>query len=357
MAISHLCSTYPTWASWYCSSATTLQDLVLSSFDEVHLAALAGAIPYLPWTSSGCCASCMDIADAAEIIYSHLQHVHVMMDLLEGGAREKKDQQVVHGLRNARIFDYVARDEERRALLDSLTAFALLQRDVERQYDSFWSVDFALSMVFVISDFKMAIGELNATVEYEQDPGLFTMPKRRVVVDDILRKLLDGLVNILEYRFKIVAMSVPSLSDLISQVHSHGQQISDELEAEIPRVREAYENIPWWQSVAPIEMLGEGTQRRVFTSYHEFLEAKAVDIRDLVERAAIVNDNFRMLGRYFSWYMDVPPTGVITKRPGRVLTVARLLEVVEDLEYRISSIGTGTKMPRRRFTCTCAQLP
>ncbi len=88
-------------------------------------------------------------------------------------------------------------------------------------------------------------------------------------------------------------MGVPSSS----QVHTHGQRISEELEAEIPRVRDAY---AWWQSVALIERLGEGTQWRVFTGYHNFPSVKAMDIRDRVEHAAIVYDKFAMLRWYFT---------------------------------------------------------
>ncbi len=74
-----------------------------------------------------------------------------------------------------------------------------------------------------------------------------------------------------------------------TRVHIHGQRISKELKAELPRVREACENILWWQSGAPIEILGEVTQRRVLTSYRNSPSAKAVDIRDRVERVMIIS--------------------------------------------------------------------
>ncbi|KAK0494198.1 hypothetical protein EDD18DRAFT_363464 [Armillaria luteobubalina] len=178
------------------------------------------------------------------------------------------------------------------------------------------------------------------------------------MVDDTLRRTLDELMKSLELRFTLLAMGVPSLLDVISQVHTHGQRISEELEAEIPRVQEAYENIPWWQSVAPIEILGEGSQRKVFTTYHEFLSAKAMYIREKVEHAAIVYDHFAMLRGYFTWYKNGPPSGGVVKRreAGRVRTVARLLEIMEDLEYRMNSIGTAG-ISAHRFTCPRLQLP
>ncbi len=138
------------------------------------------------------------------------------------------------------------------------------------------------------------------------------------MVDDTLRRTLDRLVKSLELRFTLLAMGIPSLLEVVSQVHTHGQRISEELEAEIPRVREAYENIPWWQSVAPIEILGEGTQRRVFTSYHDFLSAKAMHIRERVEHAAIVYDHFMMLRGYFTWYTNGPPSVSLLFYIGRV---------------------------------------
>ncbi|KAK0457131.1 uncharacterized protein EV420DRAFT_541437 [Desarmillaria tabescens] len=324
-----------------------LQDRVLSNLSSLDMG---------PWTST-CASECMDTANAAEIIHSHLQHVHFIMDLLEG-AGLKENRRVVL---NARIFDYVTRDAERRALLDDLTAFSDLRKDVEREYEKFLSADFAVGVEFIIRDFKYAIDDLNATVGYEQDAStIFPMPNRHVMVDDALRRSLDHFVRHLEFRFMLLAkFGIPSLLDVISQVHSHGQRISEELQAEIPRVQEAYENIPWWQSVAPIEMLGEGTQRRVFTSYHEFLSAKAVDIREQVEHAEIVYDHFAVLQGYFTWYTNGLPSvsRVVVKRTaGRVLTVARLLEVMEDLEYRMSSIRTA-KEPVHRFTCPHLQLP
>ncbi len=53
---------------------------------------------------------------------------------------------------NARIFDYVARDADRRALLDNLTAFSVLRKDVGRQFERFLSADFAVSAEFIIQD-------------------------------------------------------------------------------------------------------------------------------------------------------------------------------------------------------------
>ncbi|KAK0440148.1 hypothetical protein EV421DRAFT_1737525 [Armillaria borealis] len=341
-AISHLCTTaYSTSA--YCSSASTLQDRVLSNLTALDI----------PWTST-CASDCMDSANAAEIIHSHLQHVHFMMDLLEGTGLRESHQVVL----NARIFDYVTRDADRRALLDNLTAFSVLRKDMGRQFERFLSVDFAVSVGFIIRDFKDAIDDLNATTAYERDASIFTVPNRRVMVDSTLRRSLDQLVRSLELRFTLLAMGVPSLLEVVSQVHTHGQRISEELEAEIPRVREAYENIPWWQSVAPIEILGEGTQRKVFTSYHDFLSAKAMHIRERVEHAAIVYDHFATLRGYFTWYTNGPPSGGVVKRreAGRVRTVARLLEVMEDLEYRMSSIGTA-KISAHRFTCPRLELP
>ncbi|PBK85773.1 hypothetical protein ARMGADRAFT_1017851 [Armillaria gallica] len=338
-AISHLCTTaYSTSA--YCSSASTLQDRVLSNLTALDI----------PWTST-CASDCMDSASAAEIIHSHLQHVHFMMDLLEGTGLRETHQVVL----NARIFDYVTRDADRRALLDNLTAFSVLRKDVRWQFERFLRSDFAISAEFIIQDFKYAIEDLNATATYEQDASIFTVPNRRVMVDETLRRTLDRLAQSLELRFTLLAMGVPSLLEVVSQVHTHGQRISEELEVEIPRVREAYENIPWWQSVAPIEMLGEGTQRRVFTSYHDFLSAKAMHIRERVEHAAVVYDHFAMLRGYFTWYTNGPPSGGIAEA-GRVRTVARLLEVMEDLEYRMSSIGTA-KISAHRFICPRLQLP
>ncbi|KAK0200791.1 hypothetical protein DFS33DRAFT_1354907 [Desarmillaria ectypa] len=348
VAISHLCTGAEYSSSAYCSSATTLQDRVLSNLTTLDI----------PWTST-CASGCMDTASAAEIVQSHLQHVHFMMDLLEGAglpARGENHRLVL----NTRIFDYVTRDAERGALLDNLTAFSLLRKDVEREYERFLSVDFALEAVFIIRDFKYVIDDLNATAGYERDGStIFTMPNRRVMIDDTLRRSLDDLARNLEHRFRHLSMGVPSLLNVIFQVHSYGQRISEELETEIPRVREAYENIPWWQSVAPIEILGEGTQRRVFTSYHDFLSAKAVDIQDLVEHAAIVYDHFSMLQGYFNWYTNGPPSvnrGVRKEPSARIFTVARLLEVMEDLEYRMNSVGTA-KIPVHRFTCPHLQLP
>lgn len=277
-----------------------------------------------------------------------------MMDLLEGTGLRESDRVVL----NARLFDYVTRDADRKALLDNLTAFSILRKDVGLQFEIFMGADFAISAGFIIEDFKYAIEDLNATIAYEQDASIFTLPNRRVMVDDTLRRTLDELMKSLELRFTLLAMGVPSLLDVISQVHTHGQRISEELEAEIPRVQEAYENIPWWQSVAPIEILGEGSQRKVFTTYHEFLSAKAMYIREKVEHAAIVYDHFAMLRGYFTWYKNGPPSGGVVKRreAGRVRTVARLLEIMEDLEYRMNSIGTAG-ISAHRFTCPRLQLP
>ncbi|KAK0189501.1 hypothetical protein F5146DRAFT_1051282 [Armillaria mellea] len=290
----------------------------------------------------------MDSANAAEIIYSHLQHIHFIMDLLEGTGLRETHRLVL----DARIFDYVTRDTDRKALLDNLTAFSEFRKDVGRQFERFLGADFTVTAEFIIRDFKYAIEDLNATAAYEHDSSRFLLPNRRVMVDDTLRRTLDQLVRSLEFRFTILAMGIPSLLEVVSQVHSHGQRISEELEVEIPRVREAYENIPWWQSVAPIEILGEGTQRQVFTSYHDFLSAKAMYIRERVEHAAIVYDHFTVLRGYFTWYENGPPSG----RTGRGRTVTRLLEVMEDLEYRMSSIGTA-KISAHRFTCPRLQLP
>ncbi|KAK0477126.1 hypothetical protein IW261DRAFT_1421328 [Armillaria novae-zelandiae] len=131
--------------------------------------------------------------------------------------------------------------------------------------------NFAVSAEFIIQDFKYAIIDLNTAVGCESDASIF-VPNRRVIVDSTsrLRRSLDRLVRSPELRFSLLAMDVHSLLEVVSRVHTHGQRIFKELEAEINRVREAYENIPLWQSVTPIEILDEGTQRRVSTSYYDF---------------------------------------------------------------------------------------
>ncbi|KAK0494228.1 hypothetical protein EDD18DRAFT_364957 [Armillaria luteobubalina] len=85
----------------------------------------------------------------------------------------------------------------------------------------------------------------------------------------------DQLVWSLRLRFRLLAMDVPVLLEVVSHVHAHGQRIPKELGAEIPRVQEAYENIPLRQSLSPIEILGEVTQRRAFTSYHDYYASPA----------------------------------------------------------------------------------
>ncbi len=57
---------------------------------------------------------------------------------------------------NARIFDYVTRDADRKALLDNLTAFSILRKDVGRQFERFLSSDFAVSAEFVIQDVSVS---------------------------------------------------------------------------------------------------------------------------------------------------------------------------------------------------------
>lgn len=102
----------------------------------------------------------------------------------------------------------------------------------------------------------MFIDDLDATAASEWDASIFTVSNRRAMVDSALRWSLHRLVRRLELRFKLLAMDVPSLLEVVPQVHTHGQRISENCRLTYPGCERRM--IPWWQSVAPIEILEEG---------------------------------------------------------------------------------------------------
>ncbi len=199
------------------------------------------------------------------------------------------------------------------------------------------------------------IDDLDATAASERDASIFTVPNRRAMVDSALRWSLHRLLRRLELRFKLLAMDVPSPRGGSLSTYSRTADLR-ELEAEVPRVREACDTVVAVRRAN--RNTGGGKKQRVFTSHHDFPSARAADIRDRVEHAVIVYDYFAMLW-YFTWY-TVECEFVIRLggirfliRTGRTecscertkgglnRTVARLLEVMEVPEYQMNSIGTA----------------
>ncbi len=73
--------------------------------------------------------------------------------------------------------------------------------------------------------------------------------------------------------------------------------VSEGLDTEIPRVAEAYRNLPWWDSVPILDsitesVLGIKPRRWAIFSYKEFLSKDEASIRTLAEHASIFHDHF-----------------------------------------------------------------
>ncbi|KAG7443276.1 uncharacterized protein BT62DRAFT_1034725 [Guyanagaster necrorhizus] len=113
----------------------------------------------------------------------------------------------------------------------------------------------------VLNPFETAVKSLKRAVDHEPLETASARLREQYIIeiDEILRPSLDCFFTDIRVAFSELAAGV-----------------SEGLNAEIPRVREAYQNLPWWDSVPILDIftesiLGIKPRRRAMSLYHEFL--------------------------------------------------------------------------------------
>ncbi|KAK0457108.1 uncharacterized protein EV420DRAFT_1551462 [Desarmillaria tabescens] len=356
--ISQVCAPY---SSMYCTSVTRWR-------------------PFSPsYTSRDTHSSCIDRGDclgsviAARTIHSHLMHAHYIVNLIEGTGLPPmhffNSTPVRRNFADRGLSFYVNDDPERRPLIEDLPKFFHLRRLIHDQYhpyliENFYAYFGTKSTRPIHRAFRAAITGLSKAIERETKLSRATQQRRVVEVDEILRKALNRLFKELQNIFRQLAVDTSPFLNYISTVHAQSQRISSELESEVPRVEEAFRQIPWWDSHPFVGLFAHGIlgikpQRRMFTKYHEFLSMDASNIRYFVEQVAILHDHLEILQRYFLWYSN-GPTLVNDAKDTPVPTPAELLKLEDELVEQLHAAQWDTRyapIPPRRLTAMYPSLP
>ncbi|KAK0477119.1 hypothetical protein IW261DRAFT_306198 [Armillaria novae-zelandiae] len=137
--------------------------------------------------------------------------------------------------------------------------------------------------------------------------------KYAIKVDNILRPSLDRFFADIRVAFSDLATGVPPIIDFFTNISSYGYLVSEGLDAEIPCVADAYQNLPWWDSVPILDLITESIlgikpRRWSISEYKEFLSKDEASIWTLVEHSSIFHDHFTALAHYFIWYVNHPVT-------------------------------------------------
>ncbi|KAK0494288.1 hypothetical protein EDD18DRAFT_1176157 [Armillaria luteobubalina] len=186
-------------------------------------------------------------------------------------------------------------------------------------------------------------------------------PKHVIKVDNILRPSLDRFFADVRVAFSDLATGVPPIIGFFANISSYGHLISEGLDAEIPRVAEAYQNLPWWDSVPILDLITESIlgikpRRWSISKYKDFLSKDEATIRTLVEHASIFHDHFVALAHYFVWYANHPVTHHHNNTEER-LTADELARSVVDIKARLEHNYSGTDLSPRRVIGSHLSLP
>ncbi|KAK0216249.1 hypothetical protein IW262DRAFT_204981 [Armillaria fumosa] len=182
-----------------------------------------------------------------------------------------------------------------------------------------------------------------------------------IKVDNILRPSLDRFFADIRVAFSDLATGVPPIIEFFANISSYGHLVSEGLDAEIPRVTEAYQNLPWWDSVPILNLITESIlgikpRRWSISKYKEFLFKDEATIRTLVEHASIFHDHFAALAHYFIWYANHPVTYHYnsTEKP---VTADELAQSVADVKARLDHDYYGADISPRRVIGSHLSLP
>ncbi|KAK0237176.1 hypothetical protein EDD85DRAFT_1008016 [Armillaria nabsnona] len=209
--------------------------------------------------------------------------------------------------------------------------------------------------------FEAAIKSMKTAAEHEallEMASLRLREKYAIKVDEILRPSLDHFFADIRVVFTELAAGVPPILELLANCSSYGHLVPEGPDTEIPRVAEAYRNLPWWDSVPILDfitesILGIKPRRWAISSYKEFLSEDEASIRTLAEHASIFHDHFAALARYFVWYANHPVTYRETS------DLDELAQSVVDVKARLDHdyYGDHLDIPPRRVIGLHLSLP
>ncbi|KAK0494283.1 hypothetical protein EDD18DRAFT_1176134, partial [Armillaria luteobubalina] len=260
-------------------------------------------------------------------------------------------------------------DEDRKAFVDNLRTLCEFRHKIRHHYrlylDNFFQSFGPWGMSPVLNPFERAIKSLKRATEQEA-LGMETANIRRqeryaIKVDNILRPSLDRFFADIRVAFSDLATGVPPIIDFFANISSYGHLISEGLDTEIPRVAEAYQNLPWWDSVPILDLITESIlgikpRRWSISEYKEFLSKDEATIRALVEHASIFHDHFVALAHYFIWYANHPVTYHHNNTEKRV-TADELARSVVDIKTRLDLDYYGADLSPRRVIGSHLFLP
>ncbi|KAK0189467.1 hypothetical protein F5146DRAFT_1199528 [Armillaria mellea] len=286
------------------------------------------------------------------------------------------------------IYDDADVDEDCKVFMHNLYALCEFRHQIKRRYryylvDSFFESFGPWEISPVLNLFNAAIKSLKRAAEQEalmetSSPRL--QEKYAIKVGNILRHSLDRFFADICVAFSELAAGVPPIMELFVNCSSYGHLVLEGLVIEIPRVEEAYRNLPWWDSVPVLDLLIESIlgikpRRWAISSYKEFLSRDKASIRILVEHASILHDHFAALTRYLVWYANHPATVSVsimflglcqliiskyrhnsTKAP---LTADELAQLVVDVKGRLDHdyYGDNLDIPPRRMIGSHLSFP
>ncbi|KAK0189476.1 hypothetical protein F5146DRAFT_1122049 [Armillaria mellea] len=344
--------------------------------------------------------NCITTADSAAILSFHLGHINFMVDLVEGtglppGRHFDFGGRLLIDTGKYMIYDDAEVDEDHRVFMHTLYTLCEFRYEIKRRYryylvDNFFKSFGPWGMSPVLNPFNAAIKSLRRATEQEalmetSSPRL--QEKYAIKVDNILRHSLDRLFTDIRAAFTELSAGVPPIMELLLELlvavravginrlrtrlnellfsfppvleirqlfancSSYGHLVSEGLVIEIPRVEEAYRNLPWWESVPVLDLLIESIlgikpRRWAISSYKEFLSRDKASIRILVEHASILHA-ISQLSRVILFGMRI-----IQQRTKAPLTADELAQLVVDVKGRLDHDYYGDNLdipPRRRI--------
>ncbi|KAK0477095.1 hypothetical protein IW261DRAFT_1609251 [Armillaria novae-zelandiae] len=320
--------------------------------------------------------SCVTAADSAAIMSFHLEHIKFMVNLVEGT-----------GLPPGRYFDFgnslrrdtgkyaistdsnLEADEDRKVFVDNLSTLCEFRHKIRLHYrlylvDNFYQSFGPWGLSPVLKPFERAIKSLKRAAEQEalmETANTRRQEKYAIKVDNILRPSLDRFFADIRVAFSDLANGVPPIIEFFTNISSYGHLVLEGLDAEIPRVAEAYQNLPWWDSVPILDLIAESIfgikpRRWSITKYNEFLSKDEATIRTLAEHASIFHDHFAALAHYFIWYANHPVTYHYNNTEKRV-AADELAQSVVDIKTRLEHDYSGTDLSPRRVIGSHLSLP
>ncbi|KAK0457113.1 uncharacterized protein EV420DRAFT_1551506 [Desarmillaria tabescens] len=355
-----LCGTAKYSGSSYCMSVAGLIHTHIRSDSQPT----SGSIHTSPsCTSKG---NCLNATVASRVVQTHLLHVHLLMDLVEGtglppGKFFDVNDTIFYHIGSSGLRGFSEYDKERQPFVDNIRAFCRKQSKIQLHYGSFLGAHFlryfrpsALAPVY--ATFKSTIESLWAAEELEKSTS--GSQQYTIQIDGILRQSLTQFFDKLQEVFAKLAVETPAMLDFFAEILSLGQRVSEQLDSELPRVQTIYHKIPWWDSIPRPNFLRRYSQRTIYEKYYEFLTEEAPNIRDLVEQVSIILDHLTALNDYFRWYSARPDTLNVGSLEGTPSAI-ELFRLLEEFQERVRSDWDlhSCNIPPRRMIGRNQRLP